>query len=323
MSRFVQIGIIAASDCSRRCGGSFFPQAHKVRRSLVRTLKYIRERDEAGEESLQKFHKEAERIDKRDRVILKNEEERSVFEEVFDRKTLMILYDLSNNDAFAYLNGVISSGKEARVYWGVRSDGTDVAVKIYLVASSDYKKRMQYVEGDPRFSKIRRDSRGIAELWARKEFINLKQAAEAGVMVPEPFRFQGNVVVMEFIGKDGVPAPRLIDAKATKSDYTSLIKSMQLIYQKAELVHSDLSEYNIMKLNRKLILFDFGSAVSIAHPLAEEFLKRDISNVNRFFQKRNVRVEDEEKLLVKIQGKKSKSDEDQAKSENEEDEIEI
>jgi RIO kinase 1 len=111
----------------------------------------MRERDEAGEADLQKFHREAERVDKRDRVILKNEEERSVFEEVFDRKTLMILYDLSNNEAFAYLNGVISSGKEARVYWGVRSDGTDVAVKIYLVSSSDYKKRMQYVEGDPRF----------------------------------------------------------------------------------------------------------------------------------------------------------------------------
>ncbi|MGH2639654.1 MAG: RIO1 family regulatory kinase/ATPase, partial [Rhabdochlamydiaceae bacterium] len=120
-------------------------------------MKYLRERDEVEEPSLQKYHRLAERIDKRDRVILKNEEERSVFEEVFDRQTLMILYDLANNDAFSYLNGVISSGKEARVYWGVKTDGTDVAVKIYLVASSDYKRRMQYVIGDPRFNKIRRD----------------------------------------------------------------------------------------------------------------------------------------------------------------------
>src|SRR5690242_5570019 len=85
-------------------------------------MKYVRERDEAGEPDLQKFHKAAERVDKRDRVILKNEEEREVFEEVFDRKTLMILYDLSNKNSFAYLNGVISSGKEARVYWGVTKD---------------------------------------------------------------------------------------------------------------------------------------------------------------------------------------------------------
>jgi RIO kinase 1 len=272
------------------------------------TLKYVRERDEPGEESLAKFHKEAERVDKRDRVILKNEEERSVFEEVFDRRTLMILYDLANADAFSYLNGVISSGKEARVYWGVKADGTDVAVKIYLVASSDYKKRLQYVVGDPRFGKIRRDSRGIAELWARKEFINLKAAFEAGVSVPQPFVFQGNVVVMEFIGRDGIPAPRLIDAAATKSDYNEIIRSMQLIYQKAELVHSDLSEYNIMKLEKKLILFDFGSAVSIAHPSAEEFLKRDIININRFFQKKGIRIEENgEKLLARIRGRRSKS----------------
>ena len=51
---------------------------------------------------------------------------------------------------------------------------------------------------------------------------------------------------MQFIGTGGIPAPRLIDAKATKADYKVVIRSMQLIYQKAELVHSDLSEYNIM-----------------------------------------------------------------------------
>ncbi len=271
----------------------------------------MREGDETGE-NLQKFHKEAERIDKRDRVILKNEEERSVFEEVFDRKTLMILYDLSNQEQFSYLNGVISSGKEARVYWGVKGDGTDVAVKIYLVASSDYKKRLQYIEGDPRFSKIRKDSRGFAEAWAKKEYINLKQASEAGVLVPQPLTFQGNVVIMEFIGKDGIPAPRLIDSTPTKSDYLSVIKAMKLIYQKAKLVHSDLSEYNIMKLDKKLIFFDFGSAVSIAHPQAEEFLKRDIFNINRFFQRRGIKVEeDEEKLFLRIRGRISKSEIDE------------
>ena len=84
---------------------------------------------------------------------------------------------------------------------------------------------------------------------------------------------------------------------------------MKVIYQKAELVHSDLSEYNIMKLDRKLIFFDFGSAVSIAHPQAEEFLKRDISNINRFFQRRGIRVEeDEQKLFFRIRGRISKDE---------------
>ncbi|HZW56332.1 MAG TPA: serine protein kinase RIO [Nitrososphaerales archaeon] len=264
-------------------------------------MKHLRERDEAGEFALQKFHRRAEQIDKRDRVILKNEEERQVFEEVFDRRTLMILYDLANRGAFSYLNGVISSGKEARVYWGVKTDGTDVAVKIYLVASSDYKKRMQYVVGDPRFNRFRRDSRGVAELWARKEFTNLKQCFDAGAPVPKPLAFLGNVVVMEFIGKEGLPAPRIVEREVTKGDYQQIVKALKTIYQKGMIVHADLSEYNVMKFEGKDILFDFGSAVSIEHPQAEEFLKRDIANLNRFFQKRNVSTIEDNVLLARLQ----------------------
>jgi RIO kinase 1 len=263
-------------------------------------VKHLRERDEPGDASLQKFHKRAEQIDKRDRVILKNEEERQVFEEVFDRQTLMVLYDLANGDAFSYLNGVISSGKEARVYWGVKADGTDVAVKIYLVASSDYKRRMHYVVGDPRFRRIRKDSRGVAELWARKEYTNLKQCSAVEAPVPEPFAFLGNVIVMQFIGANGIPAPTLVDREVTASDYSQTIDALKLIYQKAMLVHADLSEYNIMKHDGKIMVFDFGSAVSIQHPRAQEFLMRDISNLNRFFNKRGVRTFEDEKLLSRL-----------------------
>ncbi|MHB8567003.1 MAG: serine protein kinase RIO [Nitrososphaerales archaeon] len=263
-------------------------------------VKHLRERDEPGEFSSQKVHQKAEQIDKRDRVILKNEEEREVFEEVFDRQSLMILYDLSNKGEFSYLNGVISSGKEARVYAGITSEGKDIAVKIYLVASSDYKKRMQYVIGDPRFTKIRKGSRGVAELWARKEYTNLKAAFNAGAPVPDPLAFSGNVVIMQFIGLSGVPAPRLVETDVTRNDYLQSIKALKQVYQKALLVHADLSEYNIMKLERKIILFDFSSAVSIVHPMAQEYLRRDVSNLNRFFTRRGVATIEDETLLERL-----------------------
>jgi RIO kinase 1 len=260
-----------------------------------RLRKHLQDQDEGG--SLSRARRQAERIDKRDRVILKNEEERSVFEEVFDRRTLMTLYDLANKGVYSHLNGVVSSGKEARVYWGVTQDGTDIAVKIYLVASSDFKKRAQYVVGDPRFVNFRRDSRGIAELWARKEYTNLSQAFEAGVSVPKPVVYEGNVLTMQFIGKSGVPAPRLIDTDVSKKDYLSVVKETKTLYSRAEIVHSDLSEYNIFKLDNKVYLFDFGSAVSIQHPMAREFLKRDIHNLNHFFERRGVKIIEEETLV--------------------------
>ncbi len=274
-------------------------------------MKYLREREEedrAGK--FVKYHKRAEQIDKRSRVLFKNEEERSVFEEVFDRQTLMTVYRLVNEGAFNYLNGVISAGKESRVYWGVTSDGMDVAVKIYLAASSEFKRRLPYVMGDPRFKKIKRGSRNIAELWARKEFTNLKQCYEAGVRVPKPLSSSGNVVVMEFIGREGLPASKLVDVEASKADYLAIVRALNQIHSKAELVHADLSEYNIMKLDQTLVIFDFGSAVSVEHPLADEFLRRDIANLNRFFQKRGISTFSDEEAFKRVKkGGRAQKDE--------------
>lgn len=45
------------------------------------------------------------------------------------------------------------------------------------------------------------------------------------------------------------------------------------------------------KIDGKLIIFDFGSAVDIRHPNAKEFLERDIKNITKFFIKRGLTVE--------------------------------
>jgi RIO kinase 1 len=264
-------------------------------------VKYFREREER---EFDRFHRAAERIDKRDRVILKNEEERSVFEEVFDRRTLMTLYSLVNRGTFSYLNGAISSGKEARVYWGVTDQKRDVAVKIYLTTSSDFKRRAQYILGDPRFNRFSKNSRSVAELWARKEFTNLKQAFDAGIRVPKPEAFLGNVLVMEFIGENGVPSPLLNAVEVSKKDYTYIVEAICDLYRKALLVHADLSEYNVFKLHEEIVVFDFGSAVSIEHPLASKFLLRDLENINRFFEKRNLQVIPRERLFTRITKKR-------------------
>ncbi|MGI0078114.1 MAG: serine protein kinase RIO [Nitrososphaerales archaeon] len=269
-------------------------------------MKHLRELDE--DHDYTKVHKEAERIDKRDRVLLKNEEERRVFEEVFDRKTLMSLYSLSNRGAFSYLNGVVSSGKESRVYWGVKEDKSNVAVKIYLVSSSDFKRRAQYVLGDPRFKRFRRDSRSVAELWARKEFTNLSQAYEAKASVPKPETFLENVLITEFVGENGVAAKKLVDIDVMKKDYFEIIRQLKILYSKAGIVHGDMSEYNVFKFRKKIVLFDFGSAVSTLHPLAGEFLARDVANLNRFFQKRGFATLEIEKIITKVSGKRQESE---------------
>lgn len=241
-----------------------------------------------------------ERYERESRYLRKRPEEFAVLEEVFDKPTLMTLYELMNDGAFAYLNGVVAAGKESRVYWGVTVQGTDVAVKIYLVVAAEFRKRLPYIIGDPRFRKVKRGIRNIVQLWAQKEFRNLKAACDAGVSVPAPLRVRRNVLIMEFIGAGGVPAPLLGQGSVSKRDYAQALHEMVKLYRVARLVHSDLSEFNIFKHKGRLVFFDFGSAVDVKHPMATAFLRRDVENVNRFFLKQGIEVSSVEEVLTRF-----------------------
>jgi len=240
--------------------------------------------------------------EKKSRYLRKRSEDYEVIEDVFDRRTKMALYRLINKGVLHILLGVVKTGKESRVYWGKRADNTDVAVKIYLTVASEFRRRLQYIEGDPRFADVGRGMRGMVEVWAKKEYRNLIEAYEAGVRVPQPFGLDRNVLIMEFIGDNGTPAPTLREVEVTQKDYRLIIEQIRLLYQKAGMVHADLSEYNIFRWKREVILFDFGSAVSVDHSNAEEFLQRDLENLNRFFAKSDVKTLRLQTLLRKVKG---------------------
>ena len=227
-----------------------------------------------------------------------------VVEEVFDYPTLMALYKLINDGVVGVMHGAVASGKEARIYWAETPSGEDLAVKIFLVQAAEFRRtRLIYIEGDPRFKRakrlFRRDLRSFIELWCSKEFRNLKRAYEAGVRVPKPYAYRMNVLVMEFISDPetrGRPAPLLKDFKLENplEAFNTLKRYVELLYSRARLVHADLSEYNVMVRNGELVLIDFGSGVDAAHPLAHEFLKRDIRNLYTYFKRLGVEAGDPE-----------------------------
>lgn len=253
---------------------------------------------------IEKALRRLKRYDRESRLLIKRSEDYKVLEEVFDRPTLLTLHDLMNSKIFKYLNGVVSSGKEARVYWGIRDYNTDVAVKIYLTVSSDFRRRLQYIVGDPRFKRVKKGIQNIVNIWARKEYRNLMKVSEAGIKCPAPIAVKRNVLVMEFIGAKGKSAATLNEVKVGRKDYEKTLLIINKLYSKAQLVHSDLSEYNIFKFNRQLVVFDFGSAVDISHPNSEDFLKRDINNINLFFSRRDVDVLSLEEILIKVKRNK-------------------
>ncbi|MEO9277446.1 MAG: serine protein kinase RIO [Nitrososphaera sp.] len=223
-----------------------------------------------------------------------------VLNEVFDKSTTMLLSEMINDGIIAYVNGAVGSGKESKTFWAIDPSKKDLAIKIYLVTTSNFKKRAPYLIGDPRFSRIKKGTRSMVEIWAQKEFSNLKQCFDSGIPCPEPITQKKNVLVMRFIGENGVPSPTLVESEVDYQDYEQVLKIICDLYTRAKIIHSDLSEYNIFKTKKGLTVFDFGSAVDIRHPNAKDFLERDIKNMTKFFARRGLTVQNPIDVLGRI-----------------------
>ncbi len=224
---------------------------------------------------------------------------------VLDIPTLEILYKFSKRGLLKALGGPISSGKEAVIFHAIGAKEEELAIKMYKVSTSNFNAMLDYIIGDPRFENIKRDRRSIVSAWARKELKNLKRAFDAGVEVPRPIAIDKNVLIMEFIGRDGVAAPRLRDVPVDilKTDFEleelllRIISYIQIMYEKGTMVHADLSEFNILMkgyVEREFggidveiepVIIDMGQSTLLQHPNADEFLLRDVRNIVTFFNK--------------------------------------
>ncbi|MBU4453597.1 MAG: serine protein kinase RIO [Euryarchaeota archaeon] len=238
------------------------------------------------------------------RMRIKDSSQRAVFGDVFDDATLMALYELAKKGYIDAMGGSVSTGKEANIFHAISKEYGEVAVKIFMMSTANFNAMKDYILGDPRFMGIRHTRKDIILAWARKEFKNLKRAQEAGVRVPEPYVVKRNILLMEFIGNDGVAMPQLKDVIMTQDDaqriFNKIVEYMSLLYGKAKLIHADLSEYNILvDLNDMSPVFiDMGQSVTTDHVNAETFLIRDVNNVARFFKKLDIRINEEEIMTM-------------------------
>lgn len=220
-----------------------------------------------------------------------------VDEGVLDRSTLKTLYDLSGRDVFTALGGAISTGKEADVFHALRWE-EELAVKVYRTATSAFKEMREHLLTDPRIDKIGRNRRDVVYEWTGREYANLLKA-ESHVRVPGPVARKKNVLVMEFIGEDEMRAPSLREMESEDWDRAArhCIQMVSDLYS-GGLVHGDFSEYNVLVMG-ELVLIDFSQSVTTDHPMAEEFLWRDIGNLVRFFDEKDVSL-DKEGVLEEV-----------------------
>jgi len=236
---------------------------------------------------------------------LQDKEERAVAEQAVDPKTRVLLFKLVNGGVLDAINGVISTGKEAVIMHADGGPGPDegpevplnvpkeCAVKVFKTTLNEFKTRDKYIRDDYRFKDRfgKQNPRKIIHMWAEKELHNLVKMAKGGIRVPDVVVLKKHVLVMSFIGQDGTPAPKLKDAAERlskvqmESAYNQVVDMMVDLYCTCQLVHADLSEYNILWFEGECWFIDVSQAVEPIHPSGLNFLFRDCTNIHNFFYK--------------------------------------
>lgn len=193
--------------------------------------------------------------------------------------------------------GRLKSGKEADV-WLVQHAGEIVAAKIYKEREArSFRNNAAYREGrQVRNSRTRRamekgsrfGQAAAEEAWKSAEADALYKLHAGGVRVPTPVMFYEGVLLMEVVvDPDGHPAPRLNDADLTAEQAGALYRDLRSQVVKmlcVDLIHGDLSPFNVLLAWNGPVIIDFPQVIGAAHNNeARRYFTRDLENLRRFF----------------------------------------
>jgi len=258
-------------------------------------------------------------------------DDRATSEQCLDPRTRLILFRMLSSGFLQLIDGCLSTGKEANVYYAkagrivekqqaaaasgadtsdaasassasvaastatfaplLLPDITEYAIKIYKTSILVFKDRDKYVSGEHRWRKgyCRSNPRKMVKVWAEKEMRNYRRLHAAGIKCPAPVLLKSHVLIMEFLGTNGWPSPRIRDAglseRRLREAYVQTVLIMRHMYRRCRLVHGDLSEYNLLWHCNEVYVIDVSQSVETDHPSALDFLRKDASNVNDFFRK--------------------------------------
>jgi len=174
-------------------------------------------------------------------------------------------------------------GKEADVYDALTLGGQQVAVKFHRLGRTSFRqtrRKRGYIAERQHISWLYQ-----SRLAAQKEFEALKLVHPYGVSVPEPIQQNRHVVVMGMI--EGSDLVDYIQIPEPQNVLDEILLNLRKAYLEAEVVHADLSEFNVIfRPNGHVLIIDWPQYVRKSHPNADQLLKRDVTNIVRFFQRK-------------------------------------
>jgi RIO kinase 1 len=204
---------------------------------------------------------------------------------------------------------VVRSGKEATVYCcraAASFGGGLVAAKVYRpLERRNFRNDAIYRTGrDAMLSSrskraLANKSRHGRELqygtWINAEFQTLRMLYQAGADVPEVLAQSSGALLMEYFGDEDAAAPMLSRVTLPRENAAALLRKIidnVTLWLRLDLVHGDLSPYNILYWREKVVAIDFPQAVDARmNPAARSLLCRDLENVCAHFSKYGIRAD--------------------------------
>ena len=203
----------------------------------------------------------------------------------------------------------IKSGKEASVHLcraNPRTTGEElVALKLYHpLDRRDFRDESMYRDGEwikPRRVRLALEKKTTfgrqvqGMIWVDREWQTLQALSEGGAPVPRPIERTGDAILMTYVGDDDLAAPQLRshrpeDAGETQAIVDQVLEAIQrMLY--LNVVHGDLSPYNLLLWNGDVTVIDLPQAVDPRkNRHARSFLQRDVERICEWASHHGVQV---------------------------------
>jgi RIO kinase 1 len=139
--------------------------------------------------------------------------------------------------------------------------------------------------------------------WINREHETLELLHSVGADVPRPVRGSAFGILMEYIGDEEGPAPQLRDVRLGHEEarvvFGRIMANVDL-FLRNNLVHADLSPFNILYREGKATIIDFPQAVDArTNRNSYELLRRDLENLTRHFSRYGL-TDDPESLTSEL-----------------------
>lgn len=202
---------------------------------------------------------------------------------------------------------IVKTGKEASVHLcraNATTTGEDLlALKVYHpLDRRDFRDESLYRDGEwikerrirvalEKKTRFGREVQG--SLWVNREWETLRALSDAGVPVPRPLAATEDAILMTYLGDWANAAPQLRahrpDPAEAQDLFRQVVRAVELMLYR-DVIHGDLSAYNVLVWEGRATVIDFPQAVDPRkNRHAHAMLERDVVRIAEHFERLGVR----------------------------------